>query len=249
MTKTAVDLYILGAGISFPEHLTIQTLNIMSECSKICSNLPASHLDRLPDDIRDKAQSLWPLYQDGRLRTSNYRDVTEAVLKIAEENPRPVAWLTQGHPTVFDSVSAALGREARSRAWQATVVPCVSSIDTVLSDLGIDPAGGFLIHEATSVYQGKVRLDPSLGTMLLQPSAFMSDRAQLTMSSGGPDLSPLRDYLLQFFDRSRACVFVRSSTAESSPSELTWTTVGQLAEVPFKAFAGSSLIIPQQPPG
>ena len=137
-------LYLLGAGVSFPEHLTLQTLDILGACNRICSNLPQSDLDLLPNDLRIKCRSLWPIYQENRNRSDNYEDVSRAVLEAADNEP-PVAWLTPGHPLIFDSVSQSLLKSGRDRGWNVQVTPAISSIDTILAEVGYDPANGLLV--------------------------------------------------------------------------------------------------------
>src|SRR5882724_13292073 len=123
------EVYLVGAGIIFPEQLTIETVDILTKCKRICTNLPESNLEGLPQDLRDKCISLWSLYQDGRVRTENYADVFHAIVELIEIDS-PIAWLTPGHPVIFDSVTASLLNEGISRGWNLRVVPAISSIDT-----------------------------------------------------------------------------------------------------------------------
>ena len=193
MTATAdsVDLYLLGAGVAFPDHLTVQTIEILSTCARICTNLPDSRLSGLPADLREKCISLWPLYQDGRLRRENYRDVTNAILGEVEK-AHPLAWLTPGHPMIFDSVSKSLLDAAHSRKWNVSIVPAISSLDTLLAELAYDPASGLLIHDATGLVRQNIPLPGSAALILLQISVFLSDRAHISLHQGMPDLTPLR---------------------------------------------------------
>src|SRR5579872_2502828 len=123
--SSEIDLYILGAGISFPEHLTIQTVEILTACSAICTIMQEARMVGLPDALRNKCTSLWSLYQDRRPRVDNYRDITKAILETLE-NTRPLAWLSPGHPLVFDSVTQALLKEAPQRGWKVSVLPGIS---------------------------------------------------------------------------------------------------------------------------
>jgi Tetrapyrrole (Corrin/Porphyrin) Methylases len=232
-----VDLYLLGAGVAFPDHLTLQTIDILSACRRICTNLPETRLSTLPADLREKCVSLWPLYQDGRLRWENYRDVTQAVLDEVE-NARPVAWLTPGHPTIFDSVTSAL----------LQVVPAISSIDTLLAELAYDPASGLAIHDATGLVRRKIPLLRSVALLLLQISVFMSDRAHISLAQGRPDLNPLRDYLVKYFPSTHKCAMVRSSSVLTEPPKITWIALSDLPSVPVDVSAGASLFVPRMEP-
>ena len=92
------------AGIAFPDHLTLETIEILSRCKEIYTNLSENQLGALPADLREKCVSLSELYRDGR--TQNYEEVTEAVVGRMT-SVRPLAWMTPGHPLIFDSVSQA----------------------------------------------------------------------------------------------------------------------------------------------
>ncbi len=243
MTEPDIDLYIAGAGVIFPEHLTIDTVERLSACEVVCTNLPEARLGGLPEDIRVKCRSLWPLYQDGRLRRENYLDVTRAVLAVVEEK-RPVAWLTPGHPLIFDSVSGYLLKEGRARGWKVLVLPAISCLDTILAEVEYDPAGGLSVHEATSLVMREIALVPAIATLILQPGAFLSDRAHLSIASVPADLSRLLDYLMQFYPATHSCAFVRSAAAVSDDPRVHWFTLKDMSEVPRAHFAGSTLFVP-----
>jgi uncharacterized protein YabN with tetrapyrrole methylase and pyrophosphatase domain len=243
-TSCSTDLYLLGAGVAFPDHLTVQSINILSECLTICTNLPDSKLMSLPADIREKCVSLWPLYQDGRIRAENYHDVTQAALAEIEK-ACPAAWLTPGHPMVFDSVSRNLLDAAATRNWKVSVVPAISCLDTLLAELQYDPAGGLVIHDASGLVRRRIPLLPSVALILLQISVFLSNRAHLTLDRGAPDLGPLRDYLLKYFPSTHKCAVVHSSPLVTAPPQITWVALCDLPSVPVEASAGASLFVPR----
>ena len=242
-----IEICIAGAGISFPEHLSIETIETLGRCAIICTNLPEDHLEGLPGDLREKCRSLWPMYIEGRLRSENYTDVVEKVLRTAE-TARSLVWLTQGHPLIFDSVSANLIRQARARGWRVSVLPAISSLDTILSEVEYDPAGGLFIHEATVLVASGIPIPSNVAVLLLQPSAFNDDVAKLTLDYGMPDLTPFRDYLMKFYDGAHRCAIVRSASRYTGPARLVWTTVSEVTKVPSRVLAGSTLFIPGNKP-
>jgi len=241
--RSDVDVYLVGAGIIFPEQLTIETIEILTMCKRIATNLPEAILDGLPEDLRAKCVSLWSLYQDGRIRTENYSDVFHAIVELTEVDT-PVAWLTPGHPIIFDSVSAALLDEGKARGWTVRVIPAVSSIDTMLAELGYDPAHGMLIHEATGLVRRRIPVVRSVALLLLQPAVFDVNVAIIAGDSAGPDLAPLRDYLCEFHAPEHKCAFIRSASQLGEGDLITWTTLRDLASVPYQRVAGSTLFVP-----
>jgi tetrapyrrole methylase family protein / MazG family protein len=241
--QSDVDVYLVGAGIIFPEQLTIETVEILALCKRIGTNLPESILYGLPEDLRSKCVSLWSLYQDGRIRTENYSDVFQAIVELAEVDT-PIAWLTPGHPVIFDSVSASLLSEGKARGWKVRVIPAISSIDTMLAELGYDPAHGMLIHEATGLVRRRIPVVRSVALMLLQPAVFDVNVAIIAADSAGPDLSPLRDYLCEFHAPEHRCAFIRSASKLGERDLVTWTLLRDLALVPYERVAGSTLFVP-----
>jgi precorrin-6B methylase 1 len=235
-------LYLVGAGVSFPEHLTLQTVEILRSCTRICSNLPEPDLDRLGRDLQSKCQSLWPLYQENRDRADNYRDVAQAVVDAAAAAP-PVAWLTPGHPLIFDSVSQTLLAAGPALGWNVQVVPAISCIDTILAEVGYDPANGLLVYEAHALVRQALPLIPTFATLLLQPSAFGSDATHYS-TSWSPNLAPLRDHLLRFYQPTYPCAFVRSVSLHGGPGQIYWIELGNMTSAPFDAVAGSTLYVP-----
>jgi hypothetical protein len=238
----SVDLYVMGAGVSFPQHITIQTLRILQACKQICSNLPQSDLDLLPDDLRSKSMSFWPLYQENRDRDRNYNDVAEAVL-AATARERPVAWLTPGHPVIFDSVTQMLLTTAPQRGFKITVIAAISCIDTILAQLGYDPADGLAIYDATSLVMRDLPPVTWTASLLFQPSAFGSMHTHYS-TRWTPDLSPLRDHLLKFYPAEHPCAFVRSGSPQSGPDQVSWCAIGDMTSASFDIIAGTTMFVP-----
>ena len=237
------DLYILGAGISFPEHLTTQTVEILRACRHIYTTLTETTLDRLPEDIRVKCVSLRRLYKDHRPRVENYQAEVQAVVD-ATAIERPVAWLTPGHPRIFDSVSEALIEAGRVRGWNVCVAPAISCLDTLLAEIGYDPAGGLLIHEATLLVARDVPLVPSVATLLLQPGHFGSSLAHITSPFAGLDLTRLRDHLRRFYRPEHRCAFVRSATHPGERYRISWIKLHNLTLASPDDVADSTLFLP-----
>ena len=241
------DLYIVGTGIALPRHLTMETLDILRACSHVCTNLTDAQVASLPAEIRGKCQSLWPLYRADRARLQNYAAV-QAAIAAAVEREKPVAWLTRGHPRIFDRVSEHLVKQGHERGWKVRVLPAISSIDTLLIEVDYDPGHGLLVHEATALVGQSIVPSPAIGMLLLQPDVFRSDLPHLSGSDPEPDLAPLRDYLLKFYDEGHRCAFVRSSSEPEEASAISWVRLADLCSVPYERIGGSTLFVSRRPP-
>jgi uncharacterized protein YabN with tetrapyrrole methylase and pyrophosphatase domain len=144
------DIYVLGAGVRVPGHLTLETLDILGRCQEIYTIL-APPLDKcIPVELVPQLRSLWPLYESGRPRREIY-DLEVATVLDAAAQKRPVAYLAPGNPVVFDSVSQGVIKEGTERGLHVCVIPGISSIDTILVDLNYDVVGGLQIFDASSL--------------------------------------------------------------------------------------------------
>lgn len=238
------ELILVGAGVCFPEQLTCEGLEALRRSQAILTIVPEKALNDLPSELLAKCTTLWHLYQQGRPRSENYRAVIDAVLERARVGDT-ISWLTPGHPLVFDSVSEGLRREAPTLGIAVQVLPAVSCIDTILADVGYEPANGVVIHEATAVVARDIALDPNLATILLQIGVFGTDMPRLTGREPLPELAPLRDHLLRFLPPEHEVAFVRSRWSAQSPGSVEWTSIDQMLMVPKQRVDGTTLFIPR----
>jgi hypothetical protein len=183
------------------------------------------------------------MHVQGAKRINNYRAIAEHVLK-GFETVHSIAWLTQGHPRVFDSVSAMITAGAIGMGVNVVTLPGVSCIDTLIADVGVDPASGLVVHEATSFVRRGVRAIPEFALLLLQPSSFMSDTANYSPDKEQPNFEPLVNHLLNFYPPAHEVLFVRSSMLPGFPCETVSCTVGTLSSADFRVVAGSTLFVP-----
>jgi uncharacterized protein len=237
------DLVILGAGMVCPEHLTLETLRMLRTCDRIYTNVTEQDLARLDEDIRVKCVSLWPLYRDGRPRLQNYADVESTISGAVQDGGR-VGYLTQGHPRVFDTVAEKLVQAGRGRGWNVAVLPAVSSLDTLLTEIGYDPANGLFVHEAAGLVAERISLVPSVATFLLQPCVFGSEFTHIASPHRELDLRPLRNYLLSYYRPEQRCAFIRSAIRSGERHQVLWIQLRNLASTSYEAIAGSTLFLP-----
>jgi siroheme synthase len=154
-----------------------------------------------------------------------------------------VAYLTQGHPLVLDRVTTELLLQGKETGIPVTILPGVSSIDTILSDIRYEPARGLQIFDATNFVRGGMKIDGRAGLLLLQPGVFGTDMPRLTSGAPAPQLGALQDALAKTYPPEHVAVLVSSATATMTKREFR-TTVGDLGSVPAVALGGSTLWVP-----
>src|SRR3954463_3273828 len=101
------DVFIVGAGVQVPDHLTVAAVDALEKCQEIYSILPRSTHKLMPSRWASKIRSLQDLYEQGERRVDVYGEEVDLIWQAAVSSP-PVAYLTVGNPVVFDSVTAGL---------------------------------------------------------------------------------------------------------------------------------------------
>ena len=109
------------------------------------------------------------MYVEGVIRSENYDRVSNRIIQALDDEP-VVAYVTYGNPLAHDSVAQQLVNHARQAAVPFKVVAGISSIDTLLCDLGVDMAPGIQVYEASWFVGGEVRADEMLGASMYVPT-------------------------------------------------------------------------------
>jgi uncharacterized protein YabN with tetrapyrrole methylase and pyrophosphatase domain len=235
-------VYVIGAGVDPVRHLTIEAIEALGSCKEIWTNVPIEVFRRLPGTLTPAVRSLKPFYRDNQPRRQNYADATQHILTRAGELG-VVAYFTQGHPIIFDSVASNLYNGGVAQGVQVSVIGGISSIDTVLLDVRFDPGGGLHIFEATNFVYNKLKFDTRAALLLFQPSVFGMRTPRLTANAPHPNLGDLRDALLAHYPASHTATFVRSATSFNPPFMIS-VEIGALDSVAPSATLASSLFIP-----
>jgi hypothetical protein len=243
MESSQIRLYVIGLGIRIPGHTTIEAAHAMSQCMRLYSIVQEPAAWWLPPrHISVPIVSLLPMYVEGELRTSNYDRVANAVFTGLEE-VSTVGYVTYGNPLAYDSVGQKLVRDARTAGIACRVIPGISSVDTILCDLGRDMAPGVQIYEASWLVATGAPLNISVATILLQLGHFGSDRAHYRERRPADALAPLVGYLGRFFPNSHEVFLVQSASGDRAPM-ITGVALGRLSEVTVSQWAESIYVPP-----
>ena len=103
---------------------------------------------------------------------------------------------TYGHPTVCDATTEVLIKTCRSEGYAATVLPGISSVATLLSDLGIDPSPGLMVVTAQQLVESTRECNGRLDLIgrhlahlvVLMPDAVGDDSTGEKLCSGASSL-------------------------------------------------------------
>jgi hypothetical protein len=117
-----------------------------------------------------------------------------------------------GHPTLFVYPSTLIRRAAKYLGLRVHTAAAVSSFDTMLIDLDLDPGmNGLQIYDANAVLVERRKLDPEVPCLLLQVDAVES--AFHTVAPSRPSrFRRLQEHLLLFYPPDHVVTNVRSAS-------------------------------------
>jgi len=243
--KTPYDLYIIGLGVSIPEHLTIQARDAMSSCRKLFSIVQEPISLWLPPEKIGKVEviNLLDSYVDGSIRMENYNRAAEMVLE-ASGNGNSVGYVTYGNPMAYDSVAQIIAKRAFESGRSARVVPGISSLDSILCDIQVDMAPAIQVFEASWLLAFEIVPRVDTHVILVQMGSFGSYRAHYGHRLDGGALTDLVHHLTSVYPKDHRVSLVRSTASGEHPEKISSFTLGRLSDATAEELSGASLYIP-----
>ena len=243
MATDSPRLYIVGLGVRVPDHTTMEAAAAFARCDHIYTIVQQPPSMWLPRDAqRVSVTNLLEMYVEGALRNENYDRVSRRIFDALESH-RTIAYVTYGNPVVYDSVTHRLIRLATDAGVAARIIPCVSSIDTLLCDLEVDMAPGLQVYEASWMVAAEVTLNVSTAVILVQLGTFGSLRAHYRQRPTARSLVPLSEYLQAFYPPSHLVALVCSGSPQGG-AKLRRVALSDLPNVGDAELLGGSLYIP-----
>jgi hypothetical protein len=205
------DIYVVGTGILGVWHLTREAEACLGRSSQCFLVDPGYGIAEHIAELGPRVHNLLEEYQEGGSRIDTYRKMSARVVEAALEEP-PVSLAVYGHPTLFVYPTTLIRAAAPHLGLEVEVVAGISSLDTMLIDLDLDPGmNGLQLYDANAVLVERRRLDPEVPCLLLQvdavESAFHSEAA-----SRPSRFKRLRDHLLQFYPEDHLVTNLRSTS-------------------------------------
>ena len=196
MTKGT--LVIVGSGIKSISHITIEAKKYIEQSEKVLYLLNEPSVKEWVKKLNPNSESLDSLYTKYVLRKKNYDTITNYILETLS-NFRHLCVVVYGHPTFFCQPAINAIILAREKKFNAFMLPAVSSVDCLFSDLLIDPGfSGCQIYDATDFLINNYILVPTNHVIFLQIGAIGSiTRSKFHSNKNGALL--FQKYLLKFY--------------------------------------------------
>lgn len=162
------SLVVVGMGIKFYKHITVEALEEISSCEKLLYLVADSVASDWLNSNSKNAQSLHFYYKPGKNRKISYLEMADHVLREVKNGLR-VCFVSYGHPGVFGFPMHEAVRLVSGEGFHARMLPGISAEDCLFADLGFDPGStGCQTFEATDFLVNERIIDPNSSVIILQ---------------------------------------------------------------------------------
>lgn len=238
------DLYIVGLGIVSVRQITREAESAMRSSNEI---LYASDAIGIDDFLRQLCERVTEVYvstlREGEDRRSKYDRIAALVLEAALDHP-PVSFAVAGHPQVFVYPTQQILAVAEHLGLRVKVLPGISSFDTMIVDLQLDPGTqGVQMFEATGLLLQQRPLHPDIPCFLWQVGSV--ETRLFTRAKSVPErFTRLQNYLLKYYPADHRVKIVYSSSHPLAMSFVLEFPIDQMHLHAADIHPGATLYIP-----
>lgn len=238
--KTSV--YLLGSGIRGTLHFTVETVQALRACKRVF----VLHSDQgVVESVREhcaQVEDLAPLYVGQTVRDNVYREISRRLVESALDSA-PVAFLVHGHPLFLVSATEYTLQLADHHDLRVSVLPAVSSFDTLLCDLRIDYGYGVQIFDTTTLLKAGWTPNPKVPLLLFQLASTLNP-AVIRCDPEQDALRSLIDLLVPVYGAEHRVQAVCSSAHVLETSSIVDLPIRDLATTELELWRRPTLYVP-----
>jgi len=190
------------------------------------------------DDVRD----LTHLYEGREVRQDVYTAIAELLVDEAKGGA-PTALLVHGHPLFLVSAAEYTLALAKKHGLVSSVLPAVSSFDTLLCDLGIDYGYGVQIFDGTTMLDHGWIPNPAVPLLVFQ-LATTCNPLVVNGTPTGIAVKPLVEFLTPVYGSAHKVRVVHSGAFLLEPTEIIDVCLSELASAEIDLERRPTLYVP-----
>lgn len=233
-------LIVVGSGIKSVAHLTEETKKIIQGSEKVLYLVNEELLKQWIMRESKNAEALDSTYFNSTKRIDAYNNITSVIINnYYEYNSLCVVFY--GHPTVFAESALRAVKLIQAEKGSAIILPAISSMDCLFSDLQIDPGDqGCFSIDATELLIYERKLDAYSHTILWQIANLGMFNTQSTTK-----FNVLRDYLYTYYSSEQLVCLYEAALYPTKKPRIEWFKLVDLEDIRVTPI--SSLYIPPSP--
>lgn len=239
-----VDISIVGLGIVVGLQVTKEAEFALRDAEEVLYLDSGFGATEYLTSVCKRLTDLRPLaYREGESRHAAYDQMSAAVLESALHHP-PVVFAVYGHPQIYVYPTEQIVAASACLGLTVKVIPGISSLDTMIIDLGIDPGlDGLQMYEATDLLARGRPLQSDVPCLIWQVGV-VGTRLYSERRSLPERFVPLTQHLAKFYPREHSVRIVCSTDHPLIRSDITECALGELPSRLPEVSPVASLYIP-----
>lgn len=224
------SLVVVGSGIKFVSHLTIEAKAYIENSEKILFLVNDPAMECWLKKTNTNAESLSPIYFRFHDRNTAYNAITSKILEELE-NYNTLCVVIYGHPTVYAKPALDAVRYAKKNGVAAKILPGISAEDCLFADLLIDPGScGCLSFDATDLIVYKRKLQPYSHLIIWQVSVIgiVTHEKNPDITNG---LKVLKKYLLTYYSPKHPIVYYTAAQYQGFEAKIKESSIDYIPSI------------------
>lgn len=237
------DIVIAGLGIAGVHQLTRQVEETIRRCTRVFVTDTGTGLVEYLASLGPEVADLSNPGRRGEHRVHAYRRMASEVVSFALAAP-PVCFATYGHPTMYCYPTTLIQRAAMVLDLKIEVLPGLSFLDTLLTDVGVDPGfDGLQLYEATDLLVRRRPLQPDVSAVITQ-APVVANPYNRPGERRLDHVKLLQTYLATFYPITHQVALVTSAPHPLLDTQIQMVPLGSLAAALLTANQLCTLFIP-----
>lgn len=222
-------LFVVGSGIKSVAHISEESKILIQKSDKVLYLVNEPLLKQWIEQQSICSESLDLVYNRFKKRVDAYHALTQYIIEQYDKF-QSLCVVFYGHPTVFANSALSAVRQINKNGGHSVILPAISSMDCLFSDLQIDPGNsGCFSIDATELLICERQVDIYSHLILWQVASLGTHDKSKTNK-----ISVLKDYLSGFYKGSQPICIYEAAQLPTTKPRIEWVTLEGLKDAMIK---------------
>lgn len=235
---------IVGSGVEGIRHLTQEAIENIFLCKKALILGSITGMKEFLEENNILYEDMTDLYINNQIDNINYSNIKSKIMSELEIHG-DISFLIQGHPRLGVSVVQELQCDALVGACRLIVTPGISSFDTMINDLMLDPIeSGTSLLDVNRLILFDYCMEPCINYFLYHVCSIGNQLTNYMSPTAKNGVHFLKEKLLKHYDQNQPVTLIASSLGDGQVHRRIDGTVGSIDILLNEVKFDYSLFIP-----
>jgi uncharacterized protein YabN with tetrapyrrole methylase and pyrophosphatase domain len=224
-------------------HFTHESIKHLSDAKKILWLGTIEGLKQLVLHNNWDGEDITSYYSNGALDSDNYKEIKNKVLTELDV-VKDIALVVPGHPRLGVTIVQEFQQEANQKKLKLISLPGISSFDTMINDLGLDPIEeGSCLVDANRLVLYDYHMDPCLNYIIYHVCSIGNENTDYQTPTVRNAVFFLKEKLIKHFPIEHDIFLLTSSSSDADAVKIKGE-IKELDQLLENVSFASSLFIP-----